>query len=226
MYDKEIIEKVCNLIYSKDDVCRKVTTIKYDYLYPFKKYYDVNIIVGAINKYLSKEWDDETLASWCCDYLWILCGGFYDDLKEDLNLFEDFLKEVISWSLDGLAFFREDNNFLEDIINDLLSIIEQHKNWDYLWQTRDEWKAVYAPVGQNDEINGDQYVVTINEKRKEYMIIFSEHLKNGYQYQNAYFKYTTRNKFIKIVEKLKNDGYSIISCSEEFYYEDLKDLGY
>lgn len=57
----------------------------------------------------------------------------------------------------------------------------------------------------------------------ENMILFSEHLSNNYKHQNEYLKYTTKNKFVKLVEKLKEE-YKIISCSEKFYYSDLYDL--
>ena len=53
MYDKELIERICNLTCSKEDVWRYQSTINYDSEYPFRKYYDVNIIIGAINKYIS-----------------------------------------------------------------------------------------------------------------------------------------------------------------------------
>ena len=55
MYDKDLTNKVCNLTCTKEDVCRDQSIIKYDYENPFKKYYDIDIIVGAINKYISKE---------------------------------------------------------------------------------------------------------------------------------------------------------------------------
>ena len=58
------------------------TSIEYDLDYPFEKYYNVATIIGAINKYISKEWNHRTLANWCCIYNWILGGGFKEDVKE------------------------------------------------------------------------------------------------------------------------------------------------
>ena len=72
-------------------------------------------------------------------------------------------------------------------------------------------------------VNGDQYVLLINDKLKEYMILFSCHLSNNYKHQNEYLKYTTKSKFVKLVEKLKGE-YKLISRSEKFYYSDLYDL--
>ena len=222
MYDKDLIERVCNLTCSKEDVCRNQTIIDYDYEYPFEKYYDVNIIIGAINQYITKEWDDQTLARWCCIYNWILWGGFSNNLKEDLNPLEKYLFEDLSWSLDGLSFFDAENYF-EESEDEIYEIIEYFTNWDHVWQTRDSWKGVYATIGEYDMINGNQYVLLINDNLKEYMILFSEHLSNNYKHQNEYLRYTTKNKFVKLVEKLKEE-YKIISCSEKCYYSDLYDL--
>ncbi len=222
MYDKDLIERVCNLTCSKEDVCRDQTTINYDCEYPFRKYYDVNIIIGAINKYISKEWDIQTLASWFCKYDWILCGGFSNKLKEDLNPLEQYLCDDLSWTLDGLS-FCDCENYFEEPEKEIFALIEDFKNWDHIWQTRDSWKGVYAPIDEYNIINGDQYVLLINDKLKEYMIVFSEHLSNNYKHQNEYLRYTTKNKFVKLVEKIK-DEYKIISRSEEFYYSDLYDL--
>ena len=224
MYDKELIERICNLTCSKEDLWENQTTsINYDSEYPFRKYYDVNIIIKAINKYISKEWDDQTLAGWCCIYNWILCGGFSNDVKEDLNPLEQYLFNDLSWELDGLSFFDEETYF-EESKDEIYEIIESFKNWDHIWQTRDSWKGVYAPIGVFDLTNGDQYVLLVNETLKEYMILFSEgHLSNNYKHQNDYLRYTSRNKFVKLEKYLKNNGYTMLGCSERFYYDNAND---
>ena len=85
-------------------------------------------------------------------------------------------------------------------------------------------EGVYAPIGVFDLTNGNQYVLLVNETLKEYVILFSAgHLSNNYKHQNDYLRYTSRNKFAKMVENLK-DEYQIISRSEKFYYSDLYDL--
>ena len=217
MYDKDLINKVCNLSCLKNDVCRNQTTINYDTDYPFKKYYDVNIIIGAINKYLTKEWDDETLAGWCCIYCWILSGGFSKNLKEDLNPLEDFYKEIITWDLDGLSFFDEKYD-LEYNPRYLQERIEQIKTLDYVWQTRTQWKGVYSPISTYHQENGEQCVLLINETKKEYIIFASEQLYNDYNHQNEYLKFISKNKFVKLVEKLKEKNYSLLSYAEDYYY--------
>ena len=222
MFDKDLIEKICKLTCTKDDVCRNQSTINYDIDNPFCKYYDINIIIDAINKYISKDWDDQMLAGWFCIYNWILFGGFNNKVNEDFNPLEKYLIEDLSWFLDGLAFFDKDNYF-EESEDEIYDITNKLKHWDHIWQTRNEWKGIYATIGKNDKINGQQYVLLINDNLKEYMILFSIHLTNNYKNQNEYLKYTTRNKFVKLVEEIK-DKYKIITYSEDLYYSDLSDF--
>jgi hypothetical protein len=53
MYDKELIQRVCNLTCLKEEVVRNQTTIKYDTEHPFKKYYSLSTIKGAIENELN-----------------------------------------------------------------------------------------------------------------------------------------------------------------------------
>ena len=127
MYDKEMIRKVCDLTCSKEEVVRNQTTIKYDTEHPFKTYYNVSTITGAITKYISKEWDDQTLAHWACIYCWILSGGFDDNVKEDLDTFEGFFRDVVTWDLDGLSFFSAEDDESEDM-HECIKLFAVEKN--------------------------------------------------------------------------------------------------
>ena len=217
MYDKEMIRKVCDLTCSKEEVVRNQTTIKYDTEHPFKTYYNVSTVTGAITKYISKEWDDQTLAHWACIYCWILSGGFDDNVKEDLDTFEGFFRDAVTWDLDGLSFFSAEDNDLQDM-HECIKLFERY---NHIWQTRKQWRAVYAMIGPFAEENGDQYVALINDTTKEYMIIYSDHLENGFQ--DEHFKFVTQEEHILLIEQLKNSGYQILSCSEEYYYSEILD---
>ena len=217
MYDRELIQKVCALTCSKEEVVRNQTTIKYDTAHPFKKYYNVSTITGAINKYISNEWDDQTLAHWACIYCWILSGGVGNNKTEDLNTLEWFFKAVVTWDLDGLSFFSAGDNDLQD----MHECIELFECYDHIWQTRKQWRAVYAMIGPFAKTNEDQFVALINDTTKEYMIIHSDHLENGFE--DEYFKFVTQAEHVLLIEQLKNSGYQILSCSEEYYYMDILD---
>ena len=217
MYDKELIQRVCNLSCLKEEVERDQTTIKYDTEHPFRKYYSLSTIKGAIEKYISNEWDDQTLADWACIYCWILSGGFDDNIIDDLNSFERFFKDFITWDLDGLSFFSAENQEAYE----MQEMIEQFEHFDHIWQTRNEWKAVYAMIGSFAEENEDQYSLLVNNTKKEYMIMYSDHLENGYE--DEYFHFVSQDEHVALVEQLKKDGYTMLSCSEEYYYSEILD---
>ena len=221
MYDKELTQKVCTLTCTKNDVVRDQTKIKYDNEHPFRKYYNVKTLTGAIEKFLSGKWDDQMLSHWACIYCWILLGGCdYQNIKEDLNSFERFFRDFITWDLDGLSFFYADN--FDKAAEGLQSTIELYEDYDHIWQTRNEWKAVYAMVGELDKENGHQYVALVNNTTKEYMLIWSDHLENGFE--DEHFRFLPRRKFIRLIEQLKSENYKILSCAEEHYYMELEEM--
>ena len=217
MYDKELIQRVCNLTCLKEEVVRNQTTIKYDTKHPFKKYYSLSTIKGAIEKYISNEWDDQTLAHWACIYCWILSGGFDDNLTDDLNSFETFFKNFITWDLDGLSFFSAE----DEEPNDMQESIALFEHYDHIWQTRNEWEVVYAMIGPFAKENEDQYALLVNNIKKEYMIMYSDHLENGYE--DEHFHFVSQDEYVALVEQLKKDGYTVLSCSEEYYYMEIND---
>lgn len=214
MKNNELIRKVCELTCVKKEVLINQTTVKYDTDNPFTKYYSLSTIKGAIEKYLSKEWDDQTLSHWACLYCWILSGGFKDKAKENLNSFEQFIKNCITWELDGLSFFDSEG----EEQGEMQEWVELFENYDHIWQTRKDWKAVYTE-GPYAKENGDQYVLLINEKTKEYMIAGSDYLDNGYE--DGYFKFVSPKEHLAVVKRLKNEGYSILKCVEDYYYEEM-----
>lgn len=213
MLSKELIEKACNLTCSKDDMVIDQSEMQFDIDHPFKKYYDVNIIVKAIQKYECGEWDDVTLAYWANFYNWVICGGFDDNVVEELDEFENLIKEIISWDLDGLSFFDEDED-------DMLSrFVEGCIDLDFILKTKDEWKYYCAYIGKNDKHNHDPYVLLVNEKEKKYMII------HGVDDCCACFsekEHKMKKKdFIKYVEQLNEENYGVLSYAEESFYEDI-----
>ena len=54
------------------------------------------------------------------------------------------------------------------------------------------------------------------------MIMYSSHLGNGFEDER--FKFVPQEDFIKLIDRLKSEGYSILSCSEDYYYAELEDL--
>ncbi len=219
MYDKELIDKICNLTCKPEEIDINQTSIKYDSVDSFNKYYNVNTIINAIDKYINKEWNDKTLANWCCLYDWIIEGGCKISANKNLNELEYFIKELISWDLDGLSFFDEE--YLED---DFMFDKDYFINLDYILKNNNDWKGIYAPIGECDEMNNNQYALLFNDKLKEYIIIFSNgFLYNNYKHQNVYLRFTTKNRFVNKLNDLKDNNYKLIECDEKEFYDDLYD---
>lgn len=132
---------------------------------------------------------------------------------------EDFFKDVLTWDLDGLAFFSDD--FSENPIQDISEKIDLYKDFNHLWQTINDWKGFCAPIGEYDEVNDQLYVVLINETLKEYMIIFTDRF--DVESDDKYFKNVSKEEFINVVDELKNKNYKILPNAEDWFYSDLSD---
>lgn len=219
MYNKELIDKICNLTCTFDEINIPQDSIKYDTIEPFKKYYSIDIILKAIEKYENKEWSDHHFAHWCCLYDWIICGGFKDNIIEDKNnTIREFIKSTISWDLDGLSFFDEKSYFDEDDEYGVDGWKIQFKNLDYILNKVGNLYVFYGPVYEYDLDNAAQYVVLVNDLDKTFIIIYSDFFENGYEEDKI--KYVDKKTHKKMVEDLLNNGYQLISYSEEFYFDE------
>lgn len=214
MYDKALIERICNLTCTKEDVDTRTDEIDYDTNHPFKKYYNADIIVGAFNKYLSREWSGQFFANWCILYSYIFCGGPCGT-NDYLNSLEKLLTDVISYDLDGLSFLDDED--LSEVGTDVVCAWrEEHKNWGHILNTIDDWQGICAPVGPDAEYNHSLFVILLNKKLKEYMIIYAESCDATDDKES--FRHITEEDFDNIIEELKADGYTLLSCHEELYY--------
>jgi len=216
MYDKEFIEKVCNLTCTFKDVNINQTTIKYDVDAPFKKYYNLKTIIAAIKKYKNKEWSDKHLANWACCYGWIIEGGFEDEANSDLTSLEQYIKCVISEQLDGMSFFDKYLENGRDAI-DFDAWIKEFKTYDKLFKNSTKYTVYSAAIGEFDQINDERYVLFINKEEKEFAIIYS-----FYDNVSESIEDIDKQAFIDMIERCKKDNYKILPCKEIFYYQELK----
>lgn len=76
MQIQELINKVCTLSCTKEDLVLDYSSIKNlerkDSKCSFIKYYNLNTILEAFNKYINKEWNIENLVNWCSIYTGII----------------------------------------------------------------------------------------------------------------------------------------------------------
>ena len=214
MFDKELIEKVCNLDCTRKDVDIDQTKVKYDTNCPFKKYYDVKIIIKAIKKYKCGEWDVQTISYWAFFYDWIICGGFKANVIEELNDFENLIKEIICWELDGLSFLA-----IEEEEGALSRFIKVFTDLDYILKTKDEWKFYCTYLNKIDRYVNDPYIILVNDKKKKYMIIHG--VDGCCDCFNEWEHKAKKAGFIKYVEKLNEENYRVLSYAEKSFYEDI-----
>ncbi len=218
MFDKEIIERICNLTFTQEDLEGSQYKIKYDIEYPFEKYYKTETITEAIQKCIDGKWNLNTLCSWFCSYNHIIGGGFTKEVKENFSPFEALVFEAISWDLDGYSMLHP--TLFKERPNYLFEIKEGLKNLGHIWDTRNDWKCFYSMIGKDAKANKDYDVVFMNEKSKEYMIVCTGFFEGEYSDDRTHF--IKDKEFINLIQQLEKENYSLLHHSEEFYYEDVK----
>ncbi len=181
MFDLELTKKICNVACDLEEINIDQTKVKYDNDHPFKKYYRLETIIKAINKYKNNEISDECLAHWSCLYCWILNGGFSDDLTEDYDCeLEKIIRYEISDVLDSLSFYDGETYY------DLNEYIEAFKSLDLLLKDIEKWEGFFTPT-ENADYNEDQYVVLFNKIDKQFIILYTDYFENGNSYEDLLF---------------------------------------
>lgn len=219
MYNKALIEKICNLTCTEEDVHINQTSISYDTEHPFRKYYNFNTIESAIRKYLNHEWSDYLLSGWACLYSWILSGGFDDSVIEDFNDIEFMIVSTILEDLDGISFF--DNSLVEDEDDpvDLNRWIEEFRSLDTVLQSIDSWTPYTSKIGPYTDYNDDRFTLLVNDTNKEYIIIYHFFGESDDYTLNTIDEKEHLNKVIA----LKEAGYTLLPHSEDYYFELIND---
>ena len=211
MFDKEYIKRVCDLSLNEEDYSKSQILIKYDLDKPFKKYYNINIITSALNKYLLNEWSEEKLTHWACHYMWVLNGGFDGRVIEDLSSLENLYLQIISNYLDELSFFSS-GNWANPKIR-ILNLINSAKDFDHIWQRINHWKAYYMQLNSEDE----NLLILVNDIDKLWAYLFAGYLIDTDN--SGVVNKISENEFKKLFEKLHGSSYKILDCSEEVIRE-------
>lgn len=173
MQVKDLIEKVCTLSCTKEDLVLDYSSIKNiklkDSECSFIKYYNLNTIFEAFNKCINKEWNIETLVSWCSIYTGIIEGEFLVTSKIDFKGIERLIYDLITTELDIFPSMYADET---DYLDEAPEILNKLKFYDCLWQQRKELKA-FTIERDLDPNAISVLTILINEKAKEYMTVSS-----------------------------------------------------
>lgn len=199
MYNQKLFDKICSVSCSFGELKEFVTNIdkkEFDLHNPFEKYYSVQSIIFAIEKYQSKEIDAKFLAYWMNAFNWIIMGGFKDNIDDEGVTLKEFLIWTITDWIDSLSFFDDTNDFynLEDYKN-------VYKVLDSVLQDIDQCKAIFTEY----DCSEDAVVVLITNDVAEYFIKVYGEL--DYNNDVIYFEKVESDYLKDKVNDLHNLGY-------------------
>lgn len=126
----------------------------FDFDDSFNKYYNLDKILMAIEKYLNKTINAEYLAYWANVYNWILMASYFFNDNYS-NSFKQLLRNSISWELDALSFFDSENEKQDK--KNLKKFIVDFKILDYLYNKINNLMIYYASY--KDEF--DQTIIKV-----------------------------------------------------------------
>lgn len=126
----------------------------FDFNDSFNKYYNLDKILMAIEKYLNKTINAEYLAYWANVYNWILMASYFFNDNYS-NSFKQLLRNSISWELDALSFFDSENE--KQAKKNLKKFIVDFKILDYLYNKINNLMIYYASY--KDEF--DQTIIKV-----------------------------------------------------------------
>ena len=199
MYNKELFDKILDVSCSFEELENFVIDInkkEFDLENPFEKYYDVNRIIFAIEKYQSKEIDARFLACWMNAYNWIIMGGFkINHDYEAISLKEFLIWEIVDW-IDSLSFFDDSEDYYD---------LEEYKNTykvlDYVLRDIDNCNAVYAETHYGE---GAVVVLIMNDNLKYFIKVYGD---LDYKDETIQFEKVEPTHLKDRVKHLQNHGY-------------------
>lgn len=215
MQIQELINKVCTLSCTKEDLVLDYSSIKNlelkDSECSFIKYYNLNTILEAFNKCINKEWNIETLVSWCSIYTGIIEGDFLVNSKINFKGVERLIYDLITTELDIFpGMYADETGYLDE----KPEILNKLKFYDNLWQQIKDLKAFTIERDLDPNLIS-VFSILINEKTKEYMtvssiedVIFDESIHR-----------VNINELKQLILKLEKDKYKQVH-KVEVYIED------
>ena len=194
MEDSKLINRIIDATCTEDELYNFTKDIwdkKLEKDNSFKKFYSLDKILNVINKTIKKDLSISFFASWVNAYCWILSAE-KANAWDFAPRIEQFIKDMIYWTLDQLSFSDEYNKkYLNKAIKKFTffnEILKNSNNWSHTFYA-DSFAGVY---------------LFINDNKKEY--------SNFYVNQDMQFYFheekTSLNEINKEIEKLKKHDYT------------------
>lgn len=207
MFDKELFKKICDVSCDWSELEKFVTDIdkkEFDLSNAFEKYYNVERIICAIEKYQSKKLNAKFLAYWSNAYNWIINSGFKrENNDKSISLKEFLIFEISDW-IDGLSFFDGS----EDLYN-----IEEFKTvfkvLDSVLRDVDNCEAIFAVDADEQDEDYDYYahdvdVLIKNVKAKYFIKVYTDCI---YPDDNVLFSKVPLTELENQTTQLQKQGY-------------------
>lgn len=201
MYNVKLFEKIFQVTCSWEELhsfVREIDKQKYDLDNPFEKYYNLEKILFAIQRYEKKEIDDKFLACWMNAYNWIIMGGFKIEASDNSITLKEWLEwEICDW-LDSLSFFDDSEEWFElDKYKKAFTVLSK------VYCNIKDWDSVFSSAEDRYD-EGDVVVLVYNEKTKEFVKIYGE---LDYYRLDVKFQRVELKELEKQIEQLKDSGY-------------------
>jgi len=207
MFDKELFKKICDVSCDWCELEKFVINIdkkEFDLDNALEKYYKVERIICAIEKYQAKKINAKFLAYWSNAYDWIIMSGFKNgDDNKSISLKDFLIFEISDW-LDSLSFFDDSDDWYN---------LEEYKTTfkvlDFVLQDIDNCEAIFAVDADENDEDYDYYahdveVLIKNGKAKYFIKVYTDCI---YPDDNVLFPKVTREELEDQVVKLREQGY-------------------
>lgn len=207
MFDKELFKKICNVSCDWNELEKFVTNIdkkEFDLSNAFDKYYNVERIICAIEKYQSKKLNAKFLAHWSNAYNWIINSGFkIENNDKSISLKEFLIFEISDW-LDGLSFFDDSDDWYN-----LGEYKTTFKVLDSVLRDVDNCEAIFAVDADEQDEDYDYYahdvaVLIKNVKAKYFIKVYTDCI---YPDDNMLFSKVPLTELENQTTQLQKQGY-------------------
>lgn len=160
MFNQDFFEKVCRVECTFDELeAKELIEMEFDYEKPFEKYYKLDRILLAIQKYQKHSITAQYLAYWANTYNWIINGGFKTEEKKTKSSLEQIILWEISDTLDALSFFDGKKYYNLKWFSNVFSTL------DLILHSFEKWQVYYVFSSY-----GNAYILLTNEELLRYVL--------------------------------------------------------
>ena len=212
LINKVLLENIinCKVKFEEiEDFSIGISSTELDLDNSFSKYYSLQKIENAINKYRNADINGEYLAHWANAYNWIIMATLHEKCVEsgETPNFKEYIEYEISDSLDGLSFFDESD--IDDDINSYFNdVLKEFKYYDNIYKEYENLE-IYCKEQKIIDYHYENLVfLCVNRVKKVYFIFNDINISAPSDKVNE--KQISEDEFVTTVSELNKIGYNEI----------------